>query len=296
MIKTLYNDLNSFKERMKKKSKKSFREYIIKKANQYHLKAEVYPKSKWAKNIVIGDIKTAKVIIGAHYDTPPRLPSFLANHLILFNILLGVFIIGLPFILSGVVPSSWVLPSFYSVIGLLFAYLLGFIAFPNKHNANDNTSGVLSVLTLAFFYPRDDVAYVLFDNEEKGLIGSISLSRALRGMHKKVIILDCVGRGEHYCFYHYKKPHFAESVMRSFMQIDDAAFSTSLNRGGYLMTSDHLSFQAHDHVGILCFIKHKKKKKMRNIHSHLDKTINFDNIQYICDGINNYLEEQYGNN
>ena len=55
--------------------------------------------------------------------------------------------------------------------------LLGLMMFgqANKHNANDNTSGVVTLLEIAGTLPenqRDKVCFVLFDLEEAGMIGS----------------------------------------------------------------------------------------------------------------------------
>ena len=85
-----------------------------------------------------------------------------------------------------------------SISGLLFLLILGPA---NKTNANDNTSGVVTLLEIAATMPenqRHKVCFVLFDLEENGLIGSASY----RKKHKKtsdyqiVLNLDCVGDGD----------------------------------------------------------------------------------------------------
>lgn len=80
----------------------------------------------------------------------------------------------------------------------------------NKHCVNDNTSGVAAVLELMQRLPeaqREKTAFILFDNEELGLLGSSSYA----GKHRKVkaekllINMDCVGDGEHILFFANKK-------------------------------------------------------------------------------------------
>ena len=71
----------------------------------------------------------------------------------------------------------------------------------NPHNANDNTSGVAAVLEAMALVPpqeRGNAAFVLFDNEEKDMLGSGSFA----GKHKRaaketmLINMDCVGAGD----------------------------------------------------------------------------------------------------
>ena len=69
----------------------------------------------------------------------------------------------------------------------------------NPHTAKDNTSGVALVLRLLPEYVgRKDVAFVLFDNEEKGLLGASAFVKAHPQLHKQafVVNLDCVSDGD----------------------------------------------------------------------------------------------------
>ena len=96
-----------------------------------------------------------------------------------------------------------------ALIYFLTLYLLGFLSIPNKKNYNDNTSGVLVLLYLMSILRNEKAAYVFFDNEEKGLIGSFSFlsflnKKNLKPRRKKFIVLDCVGRGELIRFTYFK--------------------------------------------------------------------------------------------
>ena len=71
----------------------------------------------------------------------------------------------------------------------------------NKTNANDNTSGVITVLETMQALPqelREKVCFVLFDLEEAGLIGSMSYHSKHKKTADRQIILnaDCVGDGD----------------------------------------------------------------------------------------------------
>ena len=71
----------------------------------------------------------------------------------------------------------------------------------NKHNANDNTSGVLTLLYIMKKLPpnmRNKVCFVFFDNEEKGLLGSKAMNKKYKDLFlaKLVINFDCVGNGK----------------------------------------------------------------------------------------------------
>ena len=72
---------------------------------------------------------------------------------------------------------------------------------PNPHNVNDNTSGVCGVLALMESFAAEkpeEIAFVLFDNEEKGLLGASGLAKAHKQVAKKTLVLnmDCIGVGE----------------------------------------------------------------------------------------------------
>ena len=80
----------------------------------------------------------------------------------------------------------------------------------NRHNSNDNTSGVVTVLEIARSLPenlRDKVCFVLFDLEESGLIGSSSYQSSHKKETKNQIVLnlDCVGDGDEIVFFPTKK-------------------------------------------------------------------------------------------
>ena len=60
----------------------------------------------------------------------------------------------------------------------------------NKHTANDNTSGVITLLEASLSMPDEDrkqVCFVFFDNEEKGMFGSAAFTKAHRKAKKETL-------------------------------------------------------------------------------------------------------------
>ncbi len=72
---------------------------------------------------------------------------------------------------------------------------------PNRHTANDNTSGVVTLLETALAMPddlRDQVCFVFFDNEERGLLGSTGFAKTYKHARKNTLLVnfDCVSDGD----------------------------------------------------------------------------------------------------
>ena len=162
-----------------------------------------------SRNIIAGDPAKAKVIFTAHYDTCAEMPL---PNLVYPRSMLLTFLVQLPLILImaalavGVVrlvihfaPRSVAMLAGYAVyFGLLFLFYFGPA---NPHTANDNTSGVAALMEIMAAMPPDkriDAAFIFFDNEEKGKVGSKAYAKAHPGITKgKVLLnLDCVGDGD----------------------------------------------------------------------------------------------------
>lgn len=131
-----------------------------------------------SRNIIFGDVDKARTIITAHYDTCTWMP---------FG--------------AGITPGCWpilLLIELVQLVLLLPLLVLMFFGVSNRHTANDNTSGVLLVLLLmARLKDRPGVAFVLFDNEETGLLGSQAFIKAHpQAAGRFLLNLDCVGDGQ----------------------------------------------------------------------------------------------------
>ena len=167
-----------------------------------------------SRNIILGDVDKARTIITAHYDTcarmllpnfstPGCLPLFILEQTLLMLLvgLGGWFAARGGYELASTVMQHFPAGLFSAATGTMGAMLVLalMLAGPaNPHTANDNTSGVLTVLMLARrMKEKPGVAFVLFDNEEKGLFGSQAFIKAHPQAARRFLInLDCVGDGE----------------------------------------------------------------------------------------------------
>ncbi|MBE5794694.1 MAG: Zn-dependent exopeptidase M28 [Clostridiales bacterium] len=204
--------------RKNKAQKQAFREWFIEEAARMGYTAQVHTKGS-SNNLVVGDPESAKAVYTAHYDTPAvmPLPNFITpkNLLvyILYQMLIVVVFIAVCFgsgVLVGWLTKEPLWGSSVSMVAY-FALLFLMLAGPaNKNCANDNTSGVAAVMEIMARLPeaeRGKVAFILFDNEEKGMLGSSAYASTHKDFKKNglVINLDCVGDGEHMFFFANKK-------------------------------------------------------------------------------------------
>ena len=219
MISKPMDVLEAFPIRKSKKQKQAFRDAVQSYLRTIGYESTIEKGSLGARNIVVGNPETAKYLVTAHYDTPAVLPfpnlitpcnfwPFLGYQILITLLIFAMALFpGLLLALAGVSADIAVRTWSISLYALLVLMLFGPA---NKHNANDNTSGVVSVLEIAKSMPenyRDQVCFVLFDLEEAGLIGSASYQKA----HKKhtanqlVLNMDCVGDGNEIMMFPTKK-------------------------------------------------------------------------------------------
>ena len=140
----------------------------------------------------------------SNFITPCHIGIYL-----LYQLLICAVLILIPSILGGTVGALLRSPLAATLMAeacfvLLFCLLLCGPA--NPSNANDNSSGVLTVLDLMASIPeaqRARVCFVLFDLEEAGLWGSASYRKAHRKASQTQLVLnfDCVGDGDHLLFF-----------------------------------------------------------------------------------------------
>lgn len=163
------------------------------------------------RNWVAGDPEHANILFTAHYDTPankliphpviPRnIPLFYLYQLGIVLLLFGLsFLAGwLAYLITHVSAVTLVvfLLAYYALLMLLV------MGPANKHNVNCNTSGVAALLQLMAQLPpetRDQAAFILFDNGERGKSGSRSYALHHQEIKRRtpVFNMDCVGVGNH---------------------------------------------------------------------------------------------------
>ena len=259
--------LDEYQVRKNKKQKEAFIELL--QAHYPEMKIQTGGLIK-CRNLVIGDVENAKTVLSAHYDTCARLiiPNFIAPKNVFVSLLYSMGLI-LPMIVILLLlnfPISLLTNSFmvkYWVTLLAAICMMGLmIAGPaNKHNANDNTSGVvllLEVLSRLTPQQREETAIVFFDNEEIGLLGSsLFKKRYAKLMENKLLInFDCVADGDHFMIALSKdaKKKYATAMESAFQPTEGKTVNFAL-ADKVFYPSDHIGFPVAAAVAAF----HKKK-------------------------------------
>lgn len=189
-------------------------------------------------NLVVGNPEDCDVVVAAHYDTAPRLPfpNFIVPRNILLTLLIQTVMVllplalwqGLMIFLTGIFENIPL--NLFLLLQLGFPILyMGMLLFgpANKNTANDNTSGIITVIeTMLRMSPqeRERVCFVLFDLEEVGMFGSSAFKRSHFMQMEKVplINLDCVSDGDHLLLVlsraAHKIPQFKQQIQTVFEQ------------------------------------------------------------------------------
>lgn len=257
------------------------------------------------RNLVLGDVASAKVIFGAHYDTCARM--FFPNFLPPKNILLYIgysLLICLPFFfiapvfgwLMGMLTDNFSLiwlGTFLPTMALLLLVFVG--GKPNPNTANDNTSGVITLCELMAAMTaeeRTQVAFVFFDNEENGLLGSYYFTRLHKkdGLKEKLMMnFDCVSDGDHMLFVQNKV------ARKRYWQAFAEAFPSGEGKTVHLERSSNTLYpsdQANFPMSVGVAAMNKKKfvgLYMAKIHTVRDTVFQKENIQFLVDGTKRLL-------
>lgn len=282
--------LSVYPIRKTKKQKQSFRNDVLLYAESLGYEANVEKGSCGSHNIVIGNPKEANYLVTAHYDTPASIgiPNILtpcnalAYVLYQIAIVLGffllTFLIGTAVMILTDSEQLTMLTCYVAYFGLLYLMMLGPA---NRNNANDNTSGVVTLLEMARSLPenlRDNVCFVLFDLEEAGLIGSSSYRKKHKTESEKQIVLnlDCVGDGDEIVFFPTKKLR-KDGKMLSWLYQSIGRYGEKTidvrEKGFAMYPSDQMNFPYG--VGIAAF-KRKKGIGLYLDKIHTKKDINLD--------------------
>ncbi len=254
-------------------------------------------------NIVIGDPQKAKVVFTAHYDTPaasvfpnlmiPRNKLLFWLYQFLPLILIIAFSLGVGYAAQAVAEGDrrMFLLGFLVVYYLL--YFLMYRTFINRHNRNDNTSGVATLLSIADRIDTADAAFILFDNEEKGKKGSKAYFKGHRDFmqDKLVINFDCVGNGGNIVFISKEGAQSsAEYQALTDTVTSEGNFEVSFFPiKGSESNSDHKSFPR----GIGCMAcKRTKGGTLYTpyIHTFRDTAASNDNVDFIANAMERFIK------
>lgn len=309
MIEKPIDVLQQHPVRKTRKQKKQFLQDIIHYAEKNGYACQIEKGSMGSKNLVIGNPDTAKHLITAHYDTCAALPFpnilFPCNFWMFLVTQIGLsFLLFLPAIAVAVVLSIFVKQHLYIGIAfwgiLLLTVLYTMYGYANRKNANDNTSGVVTLLEIMRSFPvcnRESVCYVLFDLEECGLVGSSSY----RSMHKDetdnqiVWNLDCVGDGDNLILFPSRRLKSNESKLSLLNRCSTelATKSVSVRTSGFsFYPSDQKNFPYG--VGIAALKNTKCGLYVGRIHTWRDVILDETNVNILraaiisaitCDGV-----------
>ena len=295
------NDL--YPVRRSKEEKERFQKFVLEEAKKANLNAEI-EQVKEHQNIIIGTPETAKVIFTAHYDTPAA--SIFPNIMMPRNIILGmIYQLSYPILLSllSLVVAyviAYILDQGVEVAALIYIILfLGSFylltrAFPNKHNKNDNTSGVAAILSLMMKCNNQNAAFILFDNEEKGLLGSKAYNKQHKEMleNKMVINLDCVGFGNNVIFISKKdaENHQYYNTLKNQVLSTNEYLVHFFGTKGSMSNSDYKNFKCG--IGVMtCRKSSLVGFYTSRIHTKFDTVANSRNIEFITTNLTEFINK-----
>ena len=287
------------------RQKSAFIDWALSYAKERGIPASVEESGRFirSRNIVFGDVDSARTIITAHYDTcagmllpnfstPGCLPLFILEQTLLtLAIVLGGILAGngaeailarrMPPLASGLL--SWI-AGFAGAALVLGLMLMGPA---NPHTANDNTSGVLTVLlAMERLKDKKGIAFVLFDHEEKGLFGSQAFIKAHPQAARRFLLnLDCVGDGDTLLYTGMKGGMRMPQARRLISAMQELAPQHGMQAVSgdfpkWIYPSDQMIFPRGTAIAAL---KGKRILYMDRIHTAKDTVLNERNIECLLD-------------
>lgn len=261
-----------------------------------------------SRNIVVGDPKEAKVLLGAHYDTCAWMPfpNVMAptNPVLFwgFQILLALMLMGFAGLIGFVIGfflHNGEVAYFVFLTALILLMIQMMFGIHNKHTANDNTSGIITLTHILESLPeeqRKKVCVIYFDNEEKGLFGSsFFYSKHKKQIKDKMLInFDCVGDGEHIVTMADKCSRkdaiyslFTESFEKAEKEFDVIYLCRKMKF--MLFPSDQINFKKG--IGICALKKWKIGYCVARIHTCFDTKCREENIAYLTQTMKTFIEK-----
>ena len=260
--------------------------------------------SLWkCRNLIVGDIASADIILSAHYDTCAQLPfpNFISPKKPLLSILYGfvpvAFLVAVTLLANISVGLFTADPSIHKIVSLAVYFGLFIMMFAgpaNKHTANDNTSGVIVLCELLQVLSPDTrkkVAFVFFDQEELGLIGSSLFRKQYKKVlgDKLLINFDCVSDGDHILVSASKgaRAGYGHRLKEAFQPTEEKSI---------LFTNAEKTYYPSDQKGFpngvaIAVLKHKPflGYYMDRIHTKRDTVFQEENILHICNCMLRFL-------
>ena len=286
--------LDNYQIRKTKKQKTAFIGLLQGRFPSLQVQEQGFPK---CRNLVLGDPETAKVILCAHYDTCTRLPipNFITPKRpmlsIAYSFLIAIPLIGLIYLVNYLFSQFIPNPVVYLCVSLAlyFIFLILMLNGPaNKHTANDNTSGVITLLEIYEQMneaQKQKACLVFFDNEEQGLLGSSQFRKRYKKQMKETLLVnfDCVSDGDTFLLGISKKANqkYRVPLAQTFTSTaEKTVLLENLKKVYY--PSDQAGFPVAIAVAAL---KYKKPfgYYMDRIHTNRDTVFQEENIQYLAE-------------
>lgn len=300
MLTTPYDILGLYPVRKSRKQKQAFRSAVTRYAASLGYEAREERGSFGCVNLVLGDPDRASYLVTAHYDTCAWMPvpNFITPcsllPYILYQTALCLAIALIPGVLCGIlalVTGNHLLCQLLASLGAVAMLSLLLIGPANRHNANDNTSGVVTVLEIIKSLPeiqRNKVCFVLFDLEEAGILGSASYRKTHRQASntQTIINLDCVGDGDELRFFPTKGMKKDIARMKALYNCCGYFGSKALlvaDKGICFYPSDQMNFPYG--VGVAALKKRKKLLYLDKIHTGKDVNLDQTNVNILRSAI-----------
>ena len=303
MTVTTQEIFEKYEVRKTKEQKASFREYLLSYAKGQGYEAHEEQINKNAANVVVGDPASAEVIYTAHYDTcavmpfpnlitPKCIPIYLIYQLFVTvaMLIVPILIMAIGSTLVYDKTGSEALRAIPVVGGyaLMWVIIILMINGPaNKHTANDNTSGITLLIDLMTDMPaeyRSKAAFIFFDLEERGTVGSKKYAQKHRNIAKTrpVINFDCVSDGKNVLFFAKKKAAELEEKLNEAFKSNDV-YSVEVATKKIIYPSDQRNFDYG--VGVSALNKTKRGLLyMNKIHTPRDTVYDEENIEFLKNG------------
>ena len=173
---------------------------------------------------------------------------------------------------------------------------LKYVGPANRHNANDNTSGVITLCELMVNLSASEkrkVAFVFFDREETGLQGSSLFYHRYRQVMKDKLLInfDCVADGDHIMVAASKdaRMKYTKELDKSFSATRQKSILQVYAEKVYY-PSDHKKFPCSVVIGAL----HHKPVigyYLSKVHTPRDTVMDKTNIKLLCDAMLKLLRQ-----
>ena len=298
-----------FPRRLTKRQKKGFLKAIEGELQIRKFETDQTRIQHWgfSNRLLTTRCENPKVVFLAHYDTPTIMPyGFSLTYQLFGHTRQGISAVFLILLMIAIFSfHSWlqyVGLGFWAVaflIAILIVFVIPFF-FPNPHNAEDNTSGVLGVLALADWSKdkpfKNDIQFVFLDNEEWGLIGSNALNRKwekLGHLNSDTIIisLDCISQGEKPLIIYHKNDRTAKEVLPYLKQYLPETEMFDMKN---IPLSDNYTFRNQGAIDITYADPSiiPGGYYIPKVHTPGDKDFSPEKTALLIDGLTNYLQEK----